>query len=106
MSTPSSAPAPAAAASDSGPTTTAPEPPATTTAPAADDTSDSVLTLEVDTGADGGNGVDSDADSAYEGNSTASTSLASSVFNYEYTNGRRYHGYRSGSYLLPNDDEE
>lgn len=99
--------APAAAASDSGPTTTAPEPPATTTtAPAADDTNDSVLTLEVDTGADGGNGVDSDADSAYEGNSTASTSLASSVLNYEYTNGRRYHGYRSGSYLLPNDDEE
>jgi SAM-dependent methyltransferase len=26
--------------------------------------------------------------------------------NYEYSNGRRYHGYRSGAYVLPNDDEE
>ncbi|CAI6306338.1 unnamed protein product [Periconia digitata] len=95
------------------PTGTAPAPPATaaaTSTSAAVDTqtdhNDSVLTLEVDTGADGGNTTESDTDSAYEGNSTASTSLASSVLNYEYTNGRRYHGYRSGSYLLPNDDEE
>ncbi|KAF2014471.1 S-adenosyl-L-methionine-dependent methyltransferase [Aaosphaeria arxii CBS 175.79] len=50
--------------------------------------------------------TDSDTDSAFEGHSTASTSLASSILNYEYTNGRRYHGYRSGAYLLPNDDEE
>ena len=49
---------------------------------------------------------DSDADSAFGGNSTASTSLASSILNYEYSNGRRYHGYRSGAYVLPNDDQE
>lgn len=49
---------------------------------------------------------DSDADSAFGGESTASTSLASSILNYEYSNGRRYHGYRSGSYLLPNDEIE
>ncbi|KAF2265077.1 S-adenosyl-L-methionine-dependent methyltransferase, partial [Lojkania enalia] len=49
---------------------------------------------------------DSDTDSAFDGTSTASTSLASSILNYEYSNGRRYHGYRSGSYVLPNDDEE
>lgn len=49
---------------------------------------------------------DSDADSAFGGESTASTSLASSILNYEYSNGRRYHGYRSGAYLLPNDEDE
>ncbi|PSN72471.1 S-adenosyl-L-methionine-dependent methyltransferase, partial [Corynespora cassiicola Philippines] len=63
---------------------------------------DSVLHLEPDTATP----TDSDADSAFEGNSTASTSLASSILNYEYSNGRRYHGYRSGAYVLPNDDEE
>jgi SAM-dependent methyltransferase len=49
---------------------------------------------------------DSDADSAFGGASTASTSLASSVLQYEYSNGRRYHGYRSGAYVLPNDEDE
>jgi SAM-dependent methyltransferase len=35
-----------------------------------------------------------------------SASLASTIFNYRYENGRRYHAYRDGKYLLPNDDEE
>jgi SAM-dependent methyltransferase len=60
----------------------------------------SVLHLEPDTP---GN---SDTDSAFDANSSASTSLASSILHYEYSNGRRYHGYRSGSYLLPNDEQE
>ncbi|KAB8235005.1 class I SAM-dependent methyltransferase [Aspergillus alliaceus] len=34
------------------------------------------------------------------------TTLASSVLNYVYKNGRRYHAYRPGTYLMPNDDEE
>lgn len=34
------------------------------------------------------------------------TSLSSSVVNYQYENGRRYHNYRSGRYVLPNDDAE
>lgn len=58
----------------------------------------SVLHLEPDS--------NSDVDSAFDANSSASTSLASSILNYEYTNGRRYHGYRSGSYVLPNDEQE
>ncbi|EEP78360.1 predicted protein [Uncinocarpus reesii 1704] len=33
-------------------------------------------------------------------------SLTSSVVNYRQENGRRYHGYRDGNYLLPNDEEE
>jgi SAM-dependent methyltransferase len=48
----------------------------------------------------------SDTDSAYDSTSAASTSLASSILNYEYSNGRRYHGYRSGAYILPNDEQE
>lgn len=48
----------------------------------------------------------SDTDSAFDSQSSASTSLASSILHYEYSNGRRYAGYRSGSYLLPNDEQE
>jgi SAM-dependent methyltransferase len=63
---------------------------------------DSILQLDPDTATPS----DSDADSAFDANSSASTSLASSILNYEYSNGRRYHGYRSGAYLLPNDETE
>ncbi|EWC48813.1 hypothetical protein DRE_00118 [Drechslerella stenobrocha 248] len=34
------------------------------------------------------------------------TSLTSSVTNYQYENGRRYHAFRPGQYILPNDDQE
>lgn len=34
------------------------------------------------------------------------TSATSSIFNYEYENGRRYHAYKAGQYLLPNDESE
>lgn len=34
------------------------------------------------------------------------TSVTSSVFHYQYENGRRYHGYRAGKYVLPNDEME
>jgi len=37
---------------------------------------------------------------------TTSIASDSSVFAYEYENGRRYHGYRSGKYMLPNDEPE
>lgn len=33
-------------------------------------------------------------------------SVTSSIFDYRYENGRRYHAYRDGRYLLPNDDAE
>ncbi|KXL44442.1 hypothetical protein M433DRAFT_277895 [Acidomyces richmondensis BFW] len=33
-------------------------------------------------------------------------SLTSSVLDYKYENGRRYHAYREGSYHLPNDENE
>ncbi|PGH18639.1 hypothetical protein AJ79_00418 [Helicocarpus griseus UAMH5409] len=37
---------------------------------------------------------------------STATSIASSVLNYEYENGRRYNGFREGEYILPNDEKE
>lgn len=34
------------------------------------------------------------------------TSVSSSIKEYTYENGRRYHAYKIGKYLLPNDDDE
>lgn len=50
----------------------------------------------------------SDTDSAYAETdpSIQSASLSSSVLNYKYENGRRYHAFREGSYVLPNDEDE
>jgi SAM-dependent methyltransferase len=48
-----------------------------------------------------------DADSAYsETPESATTSLTSSIKNHTYENGRRYHSYRAGEYILPNDERE
>lgn len=56
------------------------------------------------------NGVEFEGyeDDGYETttDSAASTSLASSAREFIYENGRRYHSYRKGSYLFPNDDRE
>jgi SAM-dependent methyltransferase len=49
----------------------------------------------------------SDVDSALgEDASTASTSIISSIRHYKYENGRRYHAFREGEYVLPNDERE
>ncbi|KAL6401347.1 hypothetical protein AUP68_15216 [Ilyonectria robusta] len=34
------------------------------------------------------------------------TSLKSSIVNYKYENGRRYHAFREGTYPVPNDEQE
>jgi hypothetical protein len=34
------------------------------------------------------------------------TSIGSAAFEYEYENGRRYHGFCAGQYALPNDEAE
>ncbi|KAL1979542.1 hypothetical protein VTN96DRAFT_5589 [Rasamsonia emersonii] len=48
-----------------------------------------------------------ESDSSYGDElSTYTASLTSSVLDYRYENGRRYHGFRDGSYLLPNDETE
>lgn len=38
--------------------------------------------------------------------STTSTSLKSSIVQYKWRHGRRYHAYREGQYNFPNDDKE
>lgn len=55
--------------------------------------------------------VDSDdvaTDAGYESDNhtAASTSLAESIRDYIYENGRRYHRFREGRYNFPNDDVE
>ncbi|KAJ6436952.1 Protein-arginine deiminase [Purpureocillium lavendulum] len=48
-----------------------------------------------------------DVDSSYGDEiSSASTSLRTSIFRYEWKHGRRYHSYQAGSYSFPNDDQE
>ncbi|BDD55388.1 hypothetical protein MAP00_000910 [Monascus purpureus] len=43
-----------------------------------------------------------------DGNSiaTSTDSLSSSILNYQYENGRRYHAFREGEYMIPNDERE
>jgi hypothetical protein len=49
----------------------------------------------------------SEADSALGDDvASSSASLTSSVLNYTYENGRRYHAFREGNYVLPNDEAE
>lgn len=54
------------------------------------------------------NADDEDSGSSiYEGSlSSDLTSLTSTVYNYQYENGRRYHNFRAGKYVLPNDETE
>jgi hypothetical protein len=40
------------------------------------------------------------------GGPTDTTSLSSTILEYQYENGRRYHAYKSGAYALPNDETE
>jgi len=51
---------------------------------------------------------DDDADSAYGAPSvnSATTSVTSSIMKYRMENGRRYHAYKEGKYVLPNDEDE
>ena len=61
---------------------------------------------QAEQGIDPENASDTD-DLGYETESVAdSVSLASSARNFIYENGRRYHSFRAGSYLFPNDDRE
>lgn len=56
------------------------------------------------------NWVDNDnADSAFGGSVNgggSTTSIASSILKYRQENGRTYHAYKEGKYILPNDDFE
>ncbi|KAM6516473.1 hypothetical protein FALCPG4_014656 [Fusarium falciforme] len=50
-----------------------------------------------------------DNDSTYnpsEGSVSETSSINSSILDYRYKNGRRYHAFREGAYFVPNDEEE
>ncbi|KAM0317957.1 hypothetical protein ACHAPQ_010840 [Fusarium lateritium] len=50
-----------------------------------------------------------DTDSSYSISAelaSQTSSINSSILNYRYVNGRRYHAFREGTYLVPNDEEE
>ncbi|KAH8660840.1 S-adenosyl-L-methionine-dependent methyltransferase [Tricladium varicosporioides] len=60
--------------------------------------------IDIDSGAD----ARSVSDAGYETDSlgSASTSISSSVRDFTFENGRRYHRFREGRYNFPNDDSE
>lgn len=44
----------------------------------------------------------SDADSGYDEKTLSTASVRSSIYDYEQENGRSYHAYKAGKYVLPN----
>ncbi|KDN60043.1 putative methyltransferase domain-containing protein [Colletotrichum sublineola] len=67
---------------------------------------DIVAPLQVDTDVENAGGADSDSTYGSDGGTAYTGSISSSIFHYQYENGRRYHAYREGQYVLPNDDQE
>lgn len=66
------------------------------------ETGNPALPLEVDD-----HSLNSDADSAYAASiASSSESLASSIFRSRQENGRTYHAFKEGKYVLPNDQSE
>lgn len=54
-------------------------------------------------------GIDGQSDAGYETDSlggSSSTSMDSSIRDYAFENGRRYHRFREGQYNFPNEDSE
>ena len=45
-------------------------------------------------------------DSGYDEGYLSTESVASSIFEYEQENGRTYHAFRRGKYVMPNDESE
>ncbi|KAI9797456.1 MAG: hypothetical protein M1833_005496 [Piccolia ochrophora] len=55
---------------------------------------------------DPSNNNNNDAPGADDETSSFTASLTSTVLDYPYENGRRYHAYQQGKYVLPNDEQE
>ncbi|KAL1893852.1 hypothetical protein Cpir12675_003920 [Ceratocystis pirilliformis] len=64
------------------------------------------LDIDNDAFSEGNEGSIIDSTYGSEGDSTNTASISSSIFHYQYENGRRYHAFREGQYMLPNDDRE
>ncbi|CAO2658560.1 Nn.00g062830.m01.CDS01 [Neocucurbitaria sp. VM-36] len=76
----------------------------------ADANANTLEDLTTDTASSSGPSLEIDSDerdSAYGDNQSSYTmSATSSVFNFRYENGRRYHAYAEGKYPVPNDEAE
>ncbi|RPA93777.1 S-adenosyl-L-methionine-dependent methyltransferase [Choiromyces venosus 120613-1] len=53
-----------------------------------------------------GTSQDESGEDYFSNDLSETTSLNSSILDYQYENGLRYHRYRQGSYLMPNDETE
>jgi hypothetical protein len=53
-----------------------------------------------------GDSFDTDSAVGSDAGYSDTTSLTSSILHYKYENGRTYHAYRDGQYIMPNDDKE
>ena len=81
--------------------------PAVSTAPAEPSRADPLHPLNVEIVPDDDpNSSDDPAFLTATDAASSTQSLSSSVLNYQYENGRRYHAYREGEYVIPNDDRE
>jgi hypothetical protein len=80
------------------PTRSSPRPPTHDPDEAAIVANQATTIIEADDGFDDGYQTDN--------NSTGTTSLSSSVRDYAFENGRRYHKFREGRYAFPNDESE
>ncbi len=75
----------------------------------AQDQENTQAAIQAENGIDVDNSIQDDqSDAGYvsDNMSAASTSITSSVRDYPFENGRRYHKFREGSYNFPNDDSE
>jgi hypothetical protein len=100
-------PTPTEESAPTKPTTTTTEEPPTSTEPTADQLEQQQLAAEqAATTIEAGSDTYSDAGYESDFSSRASTSISSSVRDYAFENGRRYHAFRAGNYQFPNDESE
>ena len=50
--------------------------------------------------------VESDRDSVLGSETSSTASISSSILKYRHENGRTYHAYKDGKYVMPNDERE
>ncbi|KIV97497.1 hypothetical protein PV10_01247 [Exophiala mesophila] len=53
-----------------------------------------------------GEGYETDDSGFFEDVSVLTESVRSSIYDYKYENGRRYHAFKEGAYFMPNDEPE
>ncbi|KAJ6006632.1 hypothetical protein N7451_004576 [Penicillium sp. IBT 35674x] len=96
-------PAPSTSALDEASSSSIPPPPYVPTIPQAEEDDPENISDGESTSGETNSVFD---DEYHTDTSSHTASLLSDVKDYTYENGRRYHSYREGHYVLPNDDQE